>query len=140
MVLCKSLIILKEFKKPSAKFLRVWAKNQWGLKFVEKILKFTYKNLNGKLTFSPFLSHFPGALSFYTALENNTIFLQQIFRFLEGEAPPSPCGLPCTYRAYPKVSKNDFYKNIMEIFQNFLVLTVQYHAYVKISEASSRNA
>ena len=45
MVLCKSLIILKEFKKPSGS-LRVWAKKQWGLKFLEKTLKFTYKNLN----------------------------------------------------------------------------------------------
>ena len=50
----KSLIILKEFRKPSCKSLRVWARNQWGLKFVEKILKFTYTNLNGKLTFYPF--------------------------------------------------------------------------------------
>ena len=47
-------IILKEFKKPSGKFLRVWAKNQYELKFLEKILKFTYKNLNGKLTSYPF--------------------------------------------------------------------------------------
>ena len=46
--------ILKEIKKPSGKFLRVWAKNQWGLKFVEKILKFTYKTHNGKLIFNPF--------------------------------------------------------------------------------------
>ena len=43
-----------KFKKVCSKSLRVLAKNQWGLKFVEKILKFTYKNLNGKLTFSPF--------------------------------------------------------------------------------------
>ena len=50
----KYLIILKEIKKPSGKFLHVWAKNQWRLKFFEKILKFTYKNLNGKLLFYPF--------------------------------------------------------------------------------------
>ena len=40
--------------EPSGKSLRVWAKNQWRLKFVEKILKFTDKNLNAKLTYYPF--------------------------------------------------------------------------------------
>ena len=39
---CKSLIILKEFKKRSGKTLHVWAKDQWEFKFVEQILKFTY--------------------------------------------------------------------------------------------------
>ena len=45
-----------------------------------------------------FLSHLLGPLSFYTALENNTIFLQQFFRFRGGgEASPlpPPCGRPC---------------------------------------------
>ena len=49
-----SVIILKEIKKPSGKFLRVWAKNQLRFEILEKILKFTYKNLNGKLIFYPF--------------------------------------------------------------------------------------
>ena len=41
--------------------------------------------------FIHFLSHLPGPLSFYTALENNTIFLQQFFRFRGGGiSPPSP--------------------------------------------------
>ena len=66
------------------------------MKFVEKILKFTYKNLNGKLILIHFLSVLPGPLSFYTALENNTIFLQQFFLFRGGEAspPPSPLRAP----------------------------------------------
>ena len=51
---CKYLIILTEFMKPRGNLLRVWAKYQWGLKFVEKILKFPYNNLMGKLTFSIF--------------------------------------------------------------------------------------
>ena len=50
----KSWIILKEIKKPSDKFLRVLAKNQLRFEIFEKILKFTYKNLNGKLIFYPF--------------------------------------------------------------------------------------
>ena len=82
-----------EIKKPSVKFLRVWAKNQWGLKFFEKILKFKYKNLNGKLT-SHFLSHLPGPLSFYTALENKTIFLQQFLWFRGGGELPPPLRAP----------------------------------------------
>ena len=50
----KPLIILKEIKKPSGKYLRVWAKNQLIFEIFEKIWKFTYKNLNGKLIFYPF--------------------------------------------------------------------------------------
>ena len=45
---------LKEIKKPSGKSLRVWAKNQLRFAIFEKILKFTYKNLTGKLIFYPF--------------------------------------------------------------------------------------
>ena len=37
----KALIILKEIKKPSDKFLRVWAKNQLRFEIFENILKFT---------------------------------------------------------------------------------------------------
>ena len=50
----KALIILKEINKPSDKFLRVWAKNQLRFENFEEILKFTCKNLNGKLIFYPF--------------------------------------------------------------------------------------
>ena len=70
----KSLIIQKEIKKPSGKSLRFWAKNQLRFEIFEKMFKFTYKNLNGKLIFSHFLSHLPGLLSFYTPLEHNKIF------------------------------------------------------------------
>ena len=49
-----SLMILKEIKKPNGKCLRVWAKNQIRFEIYEKILKFTYKNLNGKLILNPF--------------------------------------------------------------------------------------
>ena len=110
----------KKVKKPSGKFLRVWAKNQWGLKFVEKILKFTYKNLNGKLPFFLFLSHLPGPLSFYTALENNTIFLQQFFQFRGGGAgklPPPPCGRLCT-----AMTINSFVEGLRKIFTHDNVL------------------
>ena len=63
-----------------------------------------------------FLSHRPGPLSFYTALENNTIFLQQFFRFRGGgEASPlpPPAGAPVLYfgKYWPKIMKNpDFYR------------------------------
>ena len=52
----KSLISLKEIQKASDKFLRVWAKNQLRFEIFEKILKFTYQNLNGKLIFLPIFS------------------------------------------------------------------------------------
>ena len=40
----------------------------------------------------PFSIHLPGPLSFSTALENNTIFLQQFFRFRGGGFPLPPAG------------------------------------------------
>ena len=91
----------------------VGAKNQWGLKFLEKCLKFTYKNLNGKLTFIYFLSHLPDLSHFIqlwkiTQLFNNNlsvsggiplryagpmmcinkISLKQFFRFRGGAGVP----------------------------------------------------
>ena len=72
----KDLIILKESKKPNDRFLRVWAKNQLRFEIFEKILKFTCKNLNGKLIFYPFFSHFPGLFHF--------IHLCNISKFLGG--------------------------------------------------------
>ena len=57
----KSLIILKEIKKSSGKFLNVWAKNQLRFEIFEKILKFTYKNLYGKF-FRSILSFTAGDL------------------------------------------------------------------------------
>ena len=45
----KFLINLKETKKPCVKILRVCAKNQLRFVIFEEILKFTYRNLNGKL-------------------------------------------------------------------------------------------
>ena len=50
----KDLISVKEIKKASDKFLRVWAKNQLRFEISEKIFKFTYYNLNGKLIFIHF--------------------------------------------------------------------------------------
>ena len=43
--------------------------------------------------FTHFISDLPGPLSFYPTLENNTIFLQQFFRFRgRAELPPPPAG------------------------------------------------
>ena len=53
-------------------------------------------NLHIKISIENWLfTHLPGPLSFYTALENKTIYLQQFFRFRgEGKLPPPPCGRP----------------------------------------------
>ena len=50
----KSYIAQKEIKKPSGKSIRVWEKTQLRFETFEKILKFTFNNLNGKLIFCPF--------------------------------------------------------------------------------------
>ena len=67
--------------------MRVLAKNQLRFEISEKTFACTYENLNGKFILTDFLSGLPGPLSFYTALENNIIFLQQFFRF-GGFCPP----------------------------------------------------
>ena len=47
----KFIISLKENKKACRRILRVWETNQLRFEIFEKILKFTYRNLNGKLIF-----------------------------------------------------------------------------------------
>ena len=79
-----------------AKFLRVWAKNQLRFEIFQKILIFKYENLNGKLNFYQFSSDPPGPLSFYTALENNTIFYN-IFSVSGDLLPLPPAGDPVFY-------------------------------------------
>ena len=69
----KSLIILKEIRKPSGKLLRVWGKTKLRFEIYEKTFQFAYRNLNGKLIFTHFLSHLPGPLLFYTPLEHTKI-------------------------------------------------------------------
>ena len=64
----KDLIILKESKNPSNKVLRVWAKNQLRFEIFEKILKFTCKNLNGKLIFLSIFIPLSRTFSLYTPL------------------------------------------------------------------------
>ena len=59
----KYLLILKEIKQPSGEFLRVWAKNQLRFEIFEKILKFTYKNLNENLIFYPFFLPYSRSLA-----------------------------------------------------------------------------
>ena len=58
----------------NSKIFKKLSKNQCKISNFEKIFKFTYKNLNGKLIFTHFLSHLPGFLSFYTPLEHTKIF------------------------------------------------------------------
>ena len=60
MELWKSLIILKEIKKPNGKFLRVLAINQLRFEIVENILKFTYKIPVENGFFTHFLSRIQG--------------------------------------------------------------------------------
>ena len=91
-----SLIILKEILKPSDKFLRVWAKSQ--LRFLRKLLNLHRKISMENWCFTHFLSDLPRPLSFYTALENNSIFYNNFFVWggVGGSftLPPPPAGAP----------------------------------------------
>ena len=57
--------------------------------------------------FIHFLSYLPGPLSFYTALENSTIFIQQFFSVSGGgQLPlPLPCGCSCVIHFSTCLSK-----------------------------------
>ena len=69
----KSLILLKVIMNPSSELLRGWGKTKLRFEIYEQIFQFTYRNLNGKLIFTRFLSHLPGPLLFYTPLEHSKI-------------------------------------------------------------------
>ena len=72
--------------------------------------------------FIHFLSLLPGPLSFYTALENNTIFLQQFFRFRRGggEASPlPPWGRPWFHSS---IQCPNFYISFFRIIYGILYL------------------
>ena len=63
------------------------------MNFLRKFLNLhTYENLNGKLIFNLFFSDLPGPLSFYTALESNTIFYINFAG--SGGTSPSLCVRP----------------------------------------------
>ena len=59
--------------KAVEKSLRVWAKNHLRLEIFDKILNFTYQNLNGNLISYPFFSNPPGPLPFYNMLQPSKI-------------------------------------------------------------------
>ena len=69
----KSLTILKEIKKHSCKFFRVWEKpikiwNFW------EIFEIYIQKSQWKIIFTLFLSHLPRLLSFYTHLQHTKIW------------------------------------------------------------------
>ena len=87
MIFCNSK--RRESKNPCGKYLQVFAKNQ--LRFEN--FEFAYENLNGKLTFYPFLSIFQDLCHFIrTPLESNIIFLQHFSRFRGGYSRPPLAG------------------------------------------------
>ena len=65
---------------------------------------------NGVFTY--FLSDLPGPVCFYTALENNTIFLQQFFTVSGENLPPSPTFLAGATASFPSLSKLN--ENLLE--------------------------
>ena len=101
----KSLIILTENREPSGKYLRVWAKNQLRFEIFEKLLKFKYENLNGKLIFYPFSLRsswtFSTLYSSIFQLWKTTLFSPTFFGF--GGLLPSP--------SYPPVLINYNFHN-----------------------------
>ena len=110
----KSLIIQKGIMKPSGKILCICAKNQLKFEFFEKILKFSYANFNGNRFFPIFYQIFQN-LSFYTAVQNSTIFLEQFFPFGGRESLSFPSPAPLKYIAW-----NIRYLDNANIFHNCL--------------------
>ena len=85
MVYCKSSETQKEIKKPGGKPLRVWAQNQLRFEIFEKNFENFIRKFRLDIIFGQFVD-FPGILSFYTAMENKTIFLQHFLGFAVGGA------------------------------------------------------
>ena len=93
----KFLIILKEIKKPSGTFMRVLAKNQLRFEKSWEIFIIYIGKSKWKIDFLPIFSPIFQDLSFNTALENYSIFLQQFFWFGGGGfylPPLPPAGAP----------------------------------------------
>ena len=93
------------FNKPCVNFLRVWTKKTIIGKF-EKILQFFDENSIEKFNFLFFFIFyfFRKFVTKNRAFGNNTIFLQQFFRFRGGgNFPPSPPGYALGLRAPRKV-------------------------------------
>ena len=94
----KSLIILKGIKKQRQIF-RVWVKNQLRFEIFWENFKIYIWKSQEKLIFNHFLSDVPGILSFYTALENKTIFYNNFFGFGEGKLNP-PLRAPLLWKPF----------------------------------------
>ena len=80
LVYWKPFVNMKEIKKPSYTLLRVWAKNQLRCEPFEKSFLIYIRKSQFKIEFQPIYIRSSGTFAFYTALENNTSFLQQFFR------------------------------------------------------------
>ena len=81
-----------------------------------EILLRQFWNLHIKISmenwlFIHFLSHLPGPWSFYTALENKTIFLQQFFLVSGGGGSFPPAGAPVVYLHAATLWKNCYLKD-----------------------------
>ena len=68
MEFCKDLIILKETKKPSDKFLHVWAKNQLRFEIFEKILEIYMQKSQWKIDFLSIFLIFQDFFILYTSV------------------------------------------------------------------------
>ena len=88
-----------EVNKARSTSLHVWEINKCGLKVADKILKFTYKNLNGKLTCYPFFySIFKDLCQFIQHRKIPPFFYNIDFGF--GGNFSSPRARPCYSSCY----------------------------------------
>ena len=125
-------IFSKTFNKPCVNFLRVWTKKPKLLGNFEKILKFFDENSIEKLNFFIFYFYF----IFFSKIcyqklnfRNNTIFLQQFFRFRGGGGFPPPFLPPgyaldfnCAHKRKFSL-KIEFVKFFLQIF-NFRIILI----------------
>ena len=123
---CEKFIILayffKKFNKPCVKFLRVWTKDTTYWKFWENFESFWWEFYR-KIVFL-FYFYFGKFVTKNRAFGNNTIYLQQFFRF-RGDFPISSGLRPCFSR---KLLKNTRIPVFLEGAQPLPWRTLQKHA------------
>ena len=97
----KSLVTLKVIRKPSGKFLRVWAKNQLRVEIFEKIFKFQYVNISKSQWKIDFLSMLICKnLCHFIQLSNINHFSSTFFRFRCDNPLPSAGALEHSLYSY----------------------------------------
>ena len=95
----KSLVNLNEIKKPSGKFLWIWAENQLRYEVFEENFEFPCENLNRKWILKRFFIQSSRTTVILKRSGKSSFFYSNIFRF-GGDIAPLPAGAHIVYELF----------------------------------------